>query len=154
MKAPPTSHTVLLANPEKAHLTVSLAIRKPGLARSAGPNNVHPDSSEVSVIAMKPTAAGGTGSSTSAATTPVNNEKAERPNNQRGAAVGRNHEAAERVWQSNQKARKHYGPRGRGPHACSLTDNCLDKTQYRHQIFRNLSGKLIGSRGQILTSQY
>src|SRR4051794_25921505 len=75
MKAPPTSHTVLLAKPEKAHLTVSLAILNPGLARSAGPNSVHRDSSAVSVIAMKPVAAGGTGSSTSAATTPANSEK-------------------------------------------------------------------------------
>jgi hypothetical protein len=75
MKAPPTSQTVLPANPEKAHLTDSDAILKPGLARSCGLNKVQRESIAIKVTAMKPVAAGGTGSMTSAATTPANTEK-------------------------------------------------------------------------------
>src|SRR5690242_4050355 len=75
MKAPPTSQTVAPANPENAHFAVSLAILKPGLATSSGPNSVQRESTEVSVIAMKPVAAGGTGSRTSAATIPANSAK-------------------------------------------------------------------------------
>src|SRR3974377_2464645 len=74
-KAPPTSQTVLLAKPEKAHLTDSEARLNPGFARSSVLNNVQRESPAVSAMAMNPVAAGGTGSITSAATTPANNEK-------------------------------------------------------------------------------
>src|SRR5439155_18312934 len=69
------SHTVLLAKPEKAHFTASLAGLNLGSASSFGPNNVQRDSSAPSVTAITPTAAGGSGSSTSAATMPANRAK-------------------------------------------------------------------------------
>src|ERR1700681_4120596 len=75
MNAPPTSHTVLLANPENAHFTASLAGLNPGLASSFGLNNVHRESSAPNVIGSTPIAAGGKGSSTSAATMPANSAK-------------------------------------------------------------------------------
>src|SRR6266700_627834 len=75
MKAPPTSQTVLLANPENAHLTDSDAMLNPGLARSCALNKVQREIAAVSAIAMKPVAAGGTGSMMSAATTPATTEK-------------------------------------------------------------------------------
>src|ERR1035441_8160965 len=75
MNAPPTSQTVLLAKPEKAHFTDSEARLNPGFARSSVLNNVQREIAAVSAMAMKPTAAGGTGSTTSAATTPPNKEK-------------------------------------------------------------------------------
>src|SRR5271166_1230413 len=75
MKAPPTSQTVLLAKPENAHLTASAAGLNFGSASWAGLKSVQSDSSDASVIAMTPVAAGGTGSSTSAATMPANSAK-------------------------------------------------------------------------------
>src|ERR1700692_4456520 len=75
MKAPPASQTVLLAKPETAHWTDSDAILNPGLPRSWSLNSVQRESAAVSAMAMKPVAAGGTGSMMSAATTPANTEK-------------------------------------------------------------------------------
>src|SRR5437868_672114 len=75
MKAPPTSHTVLLANPENAHFTASLAGLNFGSASCSGANSAHLDSTAPSVMATTPVAAGGIGSSTKAATMPANRAK-------------------------------------------------------------------------------
>ena len=75
MKAPPTSQTVELAKPEKAHFTDSLASLNPSLACSSVLNSSHFDKTAVRVMAMMPTAVTAMGSTTSAVTTPENNEK-------------------------------------------------------------------------------
>jgi hypothetical protein len=75
MKAPPTSQTMVLANPDSAQLTLWVTTLKPGFARSAGLNRTQRDSTAPSVSPTSPTAVLGIGSVTNAATTPLNNAK-------------------------------------------------------------------------------
>ena len=75
MKAPPTNHTVVLAKPDKAQLTLWETTLKPGLARSAGLNSTQRDSTAARVRPTRPTAGFGMGSVTNAAITPENRAK-------------------------------------------------------------------------------
>src|SRR5438128_44186 len=71
MKAPTTSHTVLLEKPESAHFSVSSTSLKPGFANSALPNSTQGASTVVLTTPMRPITGAGNGSVTSPAITPA-----------------------------------------------------------------------------------
>ena len=70
MKAQPTSQTMGLEKPDSVQVTAVLAMSVPGLASSAGDSSTQGASRATTVTPMKPTAALGSGSSTSPAITP------------------------------------------------------------------------------------